>query len=94
MEIPELKNFEKDYLTGKLYENYISSYLKSFQNDFNNFVKKSNKDIIIAVKTIAEAFKNNNKLLICGNGGSASDAQHFSAELVGRFKKEELLYLL
>ena len=45
--------------------NYISSYLKSFQNDFNNFVKKSNKDIIIAAKTIAEAFNNNKKLLIC-----------------------------
>ena len=75
-------------------KNDISRYLKSFQNDFNNFVKKSNKDIIIAAKTIAEAFKNNNKLLICGNGGSASDAQHFSAELVGRFKKKELLYLL
>ena len=29
-----------------------------------------------------------NKVLICGNGGSASDSQHFAAELVGRFKKE------
>jgi D-sedoheptulose 7-phosphate isomerase len=28
------------------------------------------------------------KLLICGNGGSASDAQHFAAEIVGRFEKE------
>ncbi|MBU1165992.1 D-sedoheptulose 7-phosphate isomerase, partial [Candidatus Micrarchaeota archaeon] len=27
-------------------------------------------------------------LLICGNGGSAADAQHFAAELVGRYKKE------
>src|SRR5438045_9482463 len=28
------------------------------------------------------------KILSCGNGGSASDAQHFSAELVGRFERE------
>ncbi len=28
------------------------------------------------------------KLLACGNGGSASDAQHFAAELVGRFERE------
>ena len=28
------------------------------------------------------------KILICGNGGSAADAQHFAAELVGRFQKE------
>ena len=28
------------------------------------------------------------KILACGNGGSASDAQHFAAELVGRFERE------
>ena len=66
----------------------VLKYLKNFQIDFNRFIKKSNKDIIIAAKIITEAFKKKNKLLICGNGGSASDAQHFSAELVGRFKKE------
>ena len=38
--------------------------------------------------TIIEALKNNKKILICGNGGSAADAQHFAAELVGRFEKE------
>lgn len=31
---------------------------------------------------------NNGKILSCGNGGSAADAQHFSAELVNRFEKE------
>lgn len=34
------------------------------------------------------ALKNGNKILICGNGGSAADAQHFSAELTGRYKTE------
>ncbi|MBI4919412.1 SIS domain-containing protein [archaeon] len=34
------------------------------------------------------ALKNKHKVLICGNGGSAAEAQHFSAELVGRFEKE------
>lgn len=32
------------------------------------------------------------KLLVCGNGGSAGDAQHFSAEIVGRFEKERRAY--
>lgn len=32
------------------------------------------------------------KLLICGNGGSASDAQHFAAEIVGRFEKDRRAY--
>lgn len=34
------------------------------------------------------AFRNGNKLLVMGNGGSAADAQHFVAEVVGRFKME------
>ena len=32
------------------------------------------------------------KIMICGNGGSASDAQHFAAEIVGRFEKERRAY--
>lgn len=37
---------------------------------------------------IAEAFHNNRKILIFGNGGSAADAQHFAGELVGRYYLE------
>ena len=36
---------------------------------------------------IVEAYKNNKKTLICGNGGSATDALHFAAEMVCRFEK-------
>ena len=35
-------------------------------------------------------FKNGNKLIIFGNGGSAADAQHIAAEFVGRFEKERM----
>lgn len=41
----------------------------------------------IAVRLV-ETLKIGNKLLIMGNGGSAADAQHFAAEIVGRFKME------
>jgi len=34
------------------------------------------------------ALSNGNKILACGNGGSAADSQHFAAELVGRFERE------
>lgn len=37
---------------------------------------------------ITECIKNGGKLVICGNGGSASDALHFAGEIVGRFVKE------
>ncbi len=39
-------------------------------------------------KVILTAYKSGNKLLFCGNGGSAADAQHLAAELVGRFYLE------
>jgi D-sedoheptulose 7-phosphate isomerase len=43
---------------------------------------------LLAAGTIAEALAAGKKLLVFGNGGSASDAQHISAELVGRFQRE------
>ncbi len=40
-----------------------------------------------AVELVTAAFKNGNKVLFCGNGGSAADAQHLAAEFSGRFYK-------
>jgi D-sedoheptulose 7-phosphate isomerase len=40
-----------------------------------------------AVDLVTTAFKNGNKVLFCGNGGSAADAQHLAAEFSGRFYK-------
>jgi len=39
-------------------------------------------------KMLIEALKDGKKILICGNGGSAADAQHLAAELIGRYKKD------
>ena len=41
-----------------------------------------------AVDLIFTALSNGNRILACGNGGSAADAQHFSSELLNRFEKE------
>jgi len=41
-----------------------------------------------ATELMVGALVNNGKILACGNGGSAADAQHFAAELVGRFEME------
>ncbi|MEE8429081.1 MAG: phosphoheptose isomerase [Gammaproteobacteria bacterium] len=41
-----------------------------------------------AAEKIARAVQANRKILSCGNGGSAADAQHFSAELLNRFERE------
>jgi D-sedoheptulose 7-phosphate isomerase len=53
-----------------------------------NSVSNLLPDIAKAVAVLIEALSKGNKLLIFGNGGSASDAQHIAAELVGRFMKE------
>lgn len=44
--------------------------------------------IKFAIEMLVNAFQNNNKLLICGNGGSAADSQHFAAEFTGRYEME------
>ena len=44
--------------------------------------------IATAIELMVAALANDRKLLICGNGGSAADSQHFAAELVGRFERE------
>ncbi|MEF8753906.1 MAG: phosphoheptose isomerase [Accumulibacter sp.] len=41
-----------------------------------------------AIETMVDCLLNNGKILACGNGGSAADAQHLAAELVGRFEVE------
>lgn len=44
--------------------------------------------IVLAGKAMAQCLLDNHKILSCGNGGSAGDAQHFSAELLNRFETE------
>lgn len=44
--------------------------------------------IVRAGALLAECLNNGGKILSCGNGGSAADAQHFSSELLGRFEAE------
>lgn len=64
------------------------------KNNFTESIDVVSKSIDLTpmvsatIKLIASTFINKNKLLVCGNGGSAADAQHFAAEFVGRFEKE------
>ena len=45
-----------------------------------------------AASWLIETLRNGNKVFVAGNGGSAAEAQHFAAELVGRFKRERQPY--
>lgn len=74
------------------------SIVKSIQESIETKQQFLNdKGNIELIKKAAElciaAFSNNGKVLLCGNGGSASDAQHIAAELSGRFNYDrEPLY--
>ncbi len=46
------------------------------------------KPIVAAVQAILASVTSGGKVLACGNGGSAADAQHFAAEFVGRYERE------
>jgi D-sedoheptulose 7-phosphate isomerase len=66
-------------------KNIISASIETKQQilDDDLFIKK----IENAVDAIVRAFEKGNKVLFCGNGGSAADAQHLAAEFSGRFYK-------
>jgi len=69
--------------------NFLKLKLKKASNE-SSILKKNlvKKDILInkAIILISDALKRGNKVLICGNGGSAADAQHLSAEFLIRLK--------
>ncbi|HEY2725696.1 MAG TPA: SIS domain-containing protein, partial [Parafilimonas sp.] len=67
-------------------KNIISKSIETKQQILNDdeFIKK----IENAVNVIVHAFQQGNKVLFCGNGGSAADAQHLAAEFSGRFYKD------
>jgi len=51
-------------------------------------VHELSNDIEKATKVMISSLKKGNKIMICGNGGSAAQAQHFTAELIGRFEAD------
>lgn len=63
------------------FEKRLKSYNQAFSADYFDCIEA-------AVTLLVDCFANGNKLLVCGNGGSAADAQHITAELVGKFLKE------
>lgn len=66
---------EEDFVVKQIEESInLKGYLLS---EAQNLIKISQQ--------LIRALKNGNKILLCGNGGSAADAQHIAAELAGRF---------
>ncbi|MFA6431085.1 MAG: D-sedoheptulose 7-phosphate isomerase [Candidatus Margulisiibacteriota bacterium] len=68
--------------------NRIESELKESIKTKTEVLNKLVPQIELAANIMIEALRGGNKIFFFGNGGSAADAQHLAAELIGRFKKE------
>jgi D-sedoheptulose 7-phosphate isomerase len=64
-------------------KNIVQSSIKVKQDVLQN--EELLKTVQHCITVLVQAFKNGNKVLFCGNGGSAADAQHLAAEFTGRF---------
>lgn len=66
----------------------FDNYLQKKVFEHQNIISAINRDHILnCAFHLIQAFQSGNKIMICGNGGSAADAQHIAAELVVKFKK-------
>lgn len=66
----------------------IARSLNEHLHTFNELLSSCGPQIEECAQTILETVKKGGKILICGNGGSAADAQHIAAEFVGRYETE------
>lgn len=66
----------------------VQNSLREHLAVFNDLLASEIESIERCAELIVECLKKGKKILLCGNGGSAADAQHIAAELVGRFERE------
>lgn len=69
---------------------FIESELKTHIEITQSTLDSTLDSIMLASDMIINTLKSGNKIMICGNGGSAADAQHFAAELIGRYKRNRV----
>jgi D-sedoheptulose 7-phosphate isomerase len=68
--------------------NLLSNSLQEHLDTIQKLLQSSLPKIEESGKMICDALTRGNKILICGNGGSAADAQHIAAELVGYYENQ------
>jgi len=80
--------FDTNYVKGAYMIKDVKLQLQSQRAVCELIERDMATQIVEFANMLTELFKNGGKLLVMGNGGSAADAQHFVAEIVGRFKLE------
>ncbi len=77
----------------KINKNLIKKNLNDIENNFKNLDDEYYLELIQkAALLIVKSIKKKNKIIFCGNGGSASDGEHLCAELAGRYLKNRKAY--
>jgi len=66
----------------------VTSYFEQLRDVVDRVGRDKASIIVQCVDLVVDALRDGGKILVMGNGGSAADAQHFAAELVGRFLME------
>ncbi len=66
----------------------IESELMSSSHLFAQMAASMTEDIQAAAQLMVDTLRQGGKILLCGNGGSATTAQHMAGEIVGRFRRE------
>jgi D-sedoheptulose 7-phosphate isomerase len=66
-------------------EKIINEILRDSVKAKEDFIRENIPNIIFFAEKITQSFTSDRKLMLCGNGGSAADAQHIAAEFVNRF---------
>lgn len=69
-------------------KNMIQAELNAHREIIDKVIETLQSEIKTACQIAVDTIKSGNKILLCGNGGSAADAQHIAAELSGRYVKE------
>ena len=88
----ELISILDNYNNKNNKSNYFHKRLEEHNNVFKNILLDTNliNDVMKIADDIVELLQNKSQIFLCGNGGSAADAQHIATEFVSRFYKERI----
>jgi D-sedoheptulose 7-phosphate isomerase len=86
--VEKIRSAERSPAGGREAEGIAARSLAQHLETFNALIRDCGGQIEDCAKIITDTVLRGSKILICGNGGSAADAQHIAAEFVGRYETE------
>ncbi len=88
--VDAIRNDAKTDTVNKMSDSLVTRSLQQHLGVFNDVLSTQTDVITNCADLLCETFGRGRKVLVCGNGGSAADAQHLAAEFVGRYETERM----